>query len=106
VVEDLQPTVDLSGQILTSSHTLTNCLEVDVRLAPQAMADGNDLQVVSGASLQTGQRKSRLGGDGFDHVARVVPAVGDFVLVLLGVDVRLPRNVQPVVSWTQILDDW
>lgn len=88
----------------TKQVTLTDSLEVGVRLAPEAVADGEDLDLVAGPRVEILEDDVRLGGEGRRALARVVAIVGHLEFLLPRVNVALPRDVQALLDRLEILD--
>ena len=84
--------------------TLTDGLEVGVRLATQSVTDGENLDLVASAGVEILESDVRLCGEGRRALASVVPVVRHLELLLTRVHIALPRDVQALLDRFQILD--
>lgn len=75
-----------------------------MRLTPKAVTDGEDFDLVRRAGIQIFQDDMRFCGQGGRTFAGVISVVGYLELLLLGIHVALPGDVQALLDGLQIFD--
>ena len=84
---------------------LTDCLKIGMRFAAHIVADGIDLDLVTGAGMQILDDQVRsIRADGSLLVGSIALIV-DLVAILLGVHIAAPTYVQALVDAAQLLDN-